>query len=57
MDLVKKRQFEEAYRLIMKEGDDMYFLRLVAQTGPVVKFLEDATALQVITRINKIVRS
>ena len=55
--MVKKRQFEEAYRLIMKEGDDMYFLRLVAQTGPVVKFLEDATALQVITRINKIVRS
>lgn len=35
----------------------MYFLRLVAQTGPVIKYLEDATSIQIITRINKIVRS
>jgi hypothetical protein len=30
MELVKKRQYEDAYRLILKEGDDMYLLRLVA---------------------------
>jgi hypothetical protein len=30
MDLIKKRQYEDAYRLILKEGDDMYLLRLVA---------------------------
>lgn len=41
----------------MKEADDMYLLRLVAQTGPVVKFLDDQTAVSVINRINKIVRS
>ena len=35
----------------------MYLLRLVAQTGPVVKFLEDQTSITVINRINKIVRS
>jgi hypothetical protein len=35
----------------------MYLLRLVAQTGPVVKHLEDQTALTVINRINKIMRS
>ncbi len=57
MELVKKRQYEEAYRLTLKETDDIYLLRLVAQTGPVVKQLEDKTAIQVINRINKIVRS
>jgi len=35
----------------------MYLLRLVAQTGPVVKQLEDQTAMTVISRINKIIRS
>ncbi len=32
-------------------------LRLVAQTGPVVKHLDDNTANQVLSRVNKIVRS
>ena len=41
----------------MKEGDDLYLLRLLAQTGPVTKQLEDRTALTVMNRINKIVRS
>ena len=57
LELVKKKEFEKAYQLTMKEADDMYLLRLVAQTGPVVKQLEDQTAVQVINRINKIVRS
>ena len=35
----------------------MYLLRLVAQTGPVVKQLDDKTAFSVMNRINKIVRS
>ncbi len=41
----------------MKEADDLYLLRLMAQTGPVVKQLEDRTAVQVMNRINKILRS
>lgn len=57
MELVKRKQFEEAYRLTMKEADDLYLLRLIAQTGPVVKQLEDRTAVAVLNRINKIVRS
>lgn len=57
MDYVKKKEYEKAYRLTMKETDDMYLLRLVAQTGPVVKSLDDQTAVQVISRINKIIRS
>jgi len=28
-DYVKARDYESAYRLILKEGDDMYLLRLV----------------------------
>ena len=44
LDLVKRKQFEEAYRITMKEADDIYLIRLVAQTGPVVKQLEDKTA-------------
>jgi hypothetical protein len=54
---LKKKQYEEAYKLTLKEADDMYLLRLVAQTGPVVKQLDDKTAFSVINRINKIVRS
>ena len=57
MELIKKRQYEEGFRLILKEGDDMYLLRMVAHTGPVVKYLEDQTAFTVINRINKIIRS
>ena len=55
--MVKKRQYEEAFRYILKEGDDMYLLRLLAQTGPVVKHLDDKTAVTVINRMNKIMRS
>lgn len=57
MDLAKRKQYEEAYRLCMKEADDLYLIRLLAQTGPVVKQLEDRTAIAVMSRINKIVRS
>lgn len=35
----------------------MYLLRLVAQTGPVVKNLDDQTTVSVLSRLNKIVRS
>lgn len=30
MEFVKKRQYEEAYKLILKDADDMYLLRLLA---------------------------
>ena len=41
----------------MSEGDDLYLLRFLALTGPVLSQLEDGTARAVINRINKIVRS
>jgi len=49
-ELAKKRDFESAYRTILTEGDDIYLLRLIAQTGPVVKFLDQETARAVISR-------
>lgn len=55
--MAKKRDFESAYKLILTEGDDIYLLRLIAQTGPVVKFLEVETAKTVISRQNKMVRT
>ena len=39
------------------KGDDLYLLRTVCQTGPVTKYLEKATARQVLSKLNKIVRS
>jgi hypothetical protein len=39
-EFVKKRNFEQAYRLVLVEGDDIYLLRLVAQTGQVIRFLQ-----------------
>ena len=43
-DYTKKHDFESAYRLILTEGDDMYLLRLLVQTGPVTKFLQAETS-------------
>lgn len=57
MDFVKKKQYDDAYKAVMKDGDDMYLLRLVAQTGPVVKSLDDQTSINVMSRVNKIIRS
>lgn len=55
-DYVKARDYESAYRLILKEGDDMYLLRLVVQTGPVTKQIDKSVSRQVMARLNKIVR-
>ena len=55
-EYLNKRQFEDAYRLILTEGDDMYLLRLMVQTRPVMRFLDAKTAKKVLARLNKIVR-
>jgi hypothetical protein len=41
---------------MLKEGDDMYLLRLVAQTGPVTRYLEAQIVKEVLNRLNKVVR-
>ena len=42
---------------MLEQGDDLYLLRMVVQTGPVTKYLEKATARQVLSKLNKFVRS
>ena len=44
LQFIKERDFESAYRLIIAEGDDLYLLRLMLQTGPILKFLQAETA-------------
>lgn len=41
---------------MLKEGDDMYLLRLMVQTGSVAKHLEPASVKTVMSRLNRIVR-
>lgn len=55
-EYVKKSDYESAYRLMLTQGDDMYLLRLVLQTGPVTKFLDAQQSRAVMSRLNKIVR-
>jgi len=42
---------------MLQEGDDLFLLRMVVQTGPVTKYLEKQTARQVLSKLNKFVRS
>ena len=41
---------------MLQSGDDMYLLRMILQTGPVVHKLSTPTAAKVIDRLNRIVR-
>jgi hypothetical protein len=42
---------------MLDQGDDLYLLRLVVQTGPVTRYLDKASARQVLSKLNKFVRS
>ena len=42
---------------MLEQGDDLYLLRMVVQTGPVTKYLDKASARQVLSKLNKFVRS
>jgi len=48
---------EGAYKIVMANGDDIYLLRLLAQTGPISKALQRETVKEVLIKLNKIVRS
>lgn len=56
LKLLEKNKISDAYRLILMSGDDIYLLRLVCITGPVMRFLDDDLAKKVLVRINKINR-
>ena len=56
LKLLSKNKISEAYKLILESGDDIYLLRLVCLTGPVLYLLEEELAKNILVRINKINR-
>ena len=52
-EYLKGRDYESAYRLILDKGDDMYLLRLIVQTKPVISSLQLKTAKRVLSKLNK----
>ena len=56
LKLLGKNKILDAYKLIVSSGDDIYLLRLVCLTGPVLNLLEEELAKKILIRINMINR-
>ena len=56
LKLLGKNNISDAYKLIISSGDDIYLLRLVCITGPVLYSLDEDLAKKVLIRINMINR-
>ena len=56
LDLLDKEKYDIAYNEILNEEDDIYLLRLVCLTGPILNSLNESTAQKVLNRINMIHR-
>ena len=56
LQLINKNKISEAYDLIISSKDDIYLLRLVCLTGPVLHLLNEDLAKKVLIRINMINR-
>lgn len=51
------QEYQTAYEMALTQTDDIYLLRLIMQTGPVLsRGLTDSTGKQVLQRLNRIVR-
>ena len=49
--------FRLAYKLALTQTDDIYLLRLLLQTGPVTRSLDEATNRKILDRLNRMSRS
>ena len=56
LDLINKNKMNEAYDLILSTKDDIYLLRLMCLTGPILNSLNENVAKNVLVRINMINR-
>ena len=56
LKLLRKNNISDAYKLIISSGDDIYLLRLVCITGPILYLLNEDLAKKVLIRINMINR-
>ena len=54
---VEKKNMNEAYSMILDSEDDLYLLRLICITGPILNNLSLENSRKVLMRINMIVRS
>ena len=55
--LAYEQDYERAYEISLNQSDDIYLLRLIIQTGPVIsRGLNEQTSKKVLSRLNKIVR-
>lgn len=54
-ELEKKKDYASAYKLMNKNGDDFYLLRLAVQTGPRTKDLDINTSSEVLQKLNSFV--
>lgn len=53
---LESEDYQSAFETVLSMGDDIYLLRLVSHTGPVVKYLHPKTSALVVKRLNKIIR-
>ena len=52
-----EQDYQTAYDMALSAADDIYLLRLIMQTGPVIsRGLSEGTGKKVLARINRIVR-
>lgn len=56
LELINKNKISEAYELILNSKDDIYLLRLILLTGPVLHLLNENLAKKILVRINMINR-
>ena len=56
LELINKNKISEAYELIHNSKDDIYLLRLILLTGPVLHLLNENLAKKILVRINMINR-
>jgi hypothetical protein len=56
LELINQNKMNEAYDLILSTKDDIYLLRLMCLTGPVLNSLNENLAKNVLVRINMINR-
>ena len=56
LELINKNKINEAYNLIISTKDDIYLLRLMCLTGPVLNKLNENLAKNLLIRINMINR-
>ena len=57
INLIEKKNYNDAYELILNSGDDIYLLRLILITGIKLNYLKFDIAKKVLMRVNMICRS